>query len=132
MPLSTCAHASGERKVNLRKPLPDGLRETYDNGQCMYLAVALHQATGLPIEVSMEHDAAGPFIGHAYVVDGETAIDGYGRTTLVEARTCHARGDDIRRVDISGIEQILCPPDQLTKTKLEAAHAVVDAYYVIS
>jgi DNA primase catalytic subunit len=49
----------------------------YMSGGCWSLALALHEETGLPIEVYYR----GGRPAHAYVVDGESALDARGRYT---------------------------------------------------
>lgn len=56
--------------------------EQYVSGKCMYLAAALHRATGWEIQAAIEPAMAGysRYVGHAWCVDPETGhcvdIDG--------------------------------------------------------
>ncbi len=55
--------------------------ETLLHGACHLLAVALHDITGLPLGAYMEYDfdIDGMALVHAFVIDGEHAIDVRGR-----------------------------------------------------
>jgi hypothetical protein len=63
----------------------------YVRGGCWNLALALHESTGCPIEVSLKNGV--PI--HAYVVDGDSAVDICGRRELADAR---AGSDSVKRV----------------------------------
>lgn len=59
-------------------PLPPLAVTWYTMGGCWSLALALHEETGFPIELY----SAGGRLKHAYVVDGEYALDATGRNPL--------------------------------------------------
>jgi len=59
-------------------PLPPLAVTWYTMGGCWSLALALHDETGLPIE--LYHRGGRPI--HAYVVDGDYALDARGRNEL--------------------------------------------------
>jgi hypothetical protein len=72
--------------------LPDVAATFYSQGGCWNLALALHEQTGLPIELYYR----GGVPRHAYVVDGEMGIDHRGRNPL---RLVRAGTERSRRVD---------------------------------
>ena len=61
-----------------RSPLPPLAEIFYTHGGCWNLVLAIHDRTRLPIEVY----CGGGRLRHAYVVDGDTAIDARGRNEL--------------------------------------------------
>lgn len=54
--------------------------ERWLHGRCALFAVALHRATGLPIWAWIDEDPEidGPVLVHAFVIDGERAVDASG------------------------------------------------------
>jgi hypothetical protein len=72
-------------------PLPPAALAFYSRGGCWNLALALHEATGLPIELYLRDGV--PI--HGYVVDGDSSLDGFGRRKLADTR---AGSDGVRRI----------------------------------
>jgi hypothetical protein len=81
-------------------PLPPAALAFYSRGGCWNLALALHEATGYPIELFLR----GGVPVHGYVVDGETSLDGFGRRNLVDAR---AGSDGVRRISATELRHDL-------------------------
>lgn len=73
-------------------PLPPLAVTWYTMGGCWSLALALHEETGLPIELY----SIGGHPRHAYVVDGDVALDARGRNEL---RRVRGGADDLEQVD---------------------------------
>lgn len=100
-------------------PLPQLAFTWYVSGGCWSLALALHAATGLPIEIF--HWVDGP--RHAYIVDGDYAIDARGRNLLRLARAGAARLDQV-----NGIDQLVA----MTKDVAPELRTLLDAVDVRS
>jgi hypothetical protein len=87
----------------------------YSRGGCWNLALALHEATGYPIELFLR----GGVPVHGYVVDGETSLDGFGRRNLVDAR---AGSDGVRRISAKKLRDDLGAVNR-PEWKAKAEHA---------
>src|SRR5436309_288833 len=72
-------------------PLPESAVKWYISGGCWSLALALHDATRLPIEVYY----LGGRPKHAYVVDGDAALDARGRSELRLVRVGAERTEEV-------------------------------------
>ena len=61
--------------------LDEERRERWLHGRCALFAVALHRLTGLPIMAWIDADPGipDPVLVHAFVLDGEAALDAWGR-----------------------------------------------------
>jgi hypothetical protein len=81
-------------------PLPPAAFFHYAIGGCYSLALALHEATGFPVELFIRDGLP----SHAYVVDGDTALHANGRRPLREAR---ALADQIRSVTAAELRRDL-------------------------
>jgi hypothetical protein len=77
-------------------PLQREVALFYSFAGCWNLALALHEATGLPIEIYLRDGLP----RHAYVVSGDSALDAWGRRELRHAR---AGSDEIKRVSAAGL-----------------------------
>jgi hypothetical protein len=78
-------------------PLPDAAAIYYTSAGCWSLAIALHEETGLPIELYCHRGRP----THAYVLDGDRAIDYRGR---IPAQMARAGAERVERSDPAGIE----------------------------
>lgn len=73
-------------------PLPQLAATWYTSGGCWSLALALHEQTGKPIELYY----FGGHPKHAYVVDGDDALDARGRNP---ARRVRGGAEHLERID---------------------------------
>jgi hypothetical protein len=80
----------------LTSPLQREVALFYSRAGCWNLALALHEATGLPIEIALRDGLP----SHAYVVSGDSALDAWG---LQELRLARAGSDEIKRVSPAGL-----------------------------
>jgi hypothetical protein len=92
-------HAASDPFYSL-SPLPPSATAFYGSLNCWGLAIALHEATGLPIEVNFD----GGLPVHAYAVDGDNVLDAFGRRGLRFAR---AHGDGVQRVSVAELVKML-------------------------
>lgn len=81
-------------------PLPEIAVTFYTMAGCWSLALAINERTGLPIEVY--YRAGRP--RHAYVVDGELAVDANGTNPL---RLVRAGAESTRRVTPAELDELL-------------------------
>lgn len=86
--------------VPFRGPLPDLVTHHYSSGGCFVLAIALHLASGWPLEV---HCRAG-VPRHAYVTDGQRALDVLGFRPIQAAR---AGADSSPRMEPNALVALL-------------------------
>jgi hypothetical protein len=77
-------------------PLQREVALFYSFAGCWNLALALHEATGLPIEMYLRDGLP----RHAYVVIGDSALDAWGRRELRHAR---AGSHELKRVSPAGL-----------------------------
>jgi hypothetical protein len=96
-------------------PLPPAALAFYVRGNCFGLALAAHDATGLPIELFVR----GGLPVHGYVVDGESAIDAFGRRNLNDAR---AGADEIRQVSAAELRNDLAATVNQSEWRGKAKH----------
>jgi hypothetical protein len=63
-----------------QSPIDEERLDRWLHGRCALFAVALHRATGLPIRAWIDEDPEidEPVLVHAFVMDGENALDALG------------------------------------------------------
>lgn len=63
-----------------QSPIDEERLDRWLHGRCALFAVALHRATGLPIKAWIDEDPEieEPVLVHAFVMDGERAVDAAG------------------------------------------------------
>lgn len=82
--------------LSMLTPLPPVAAAFYLGGGCWNLALAVHERTGLPIEVYYRDVLP----RHAYVVEGDTALDAWGRRPLRFARAGTERSEAVTRYEL--------------------------------
>jgi hypothetical protein len=117
-----------------KSSLPPVAEIFYTSGGCWNLALAIHEKTELPIEVYFR----GTQPTHAYVVDGEYALDARGRNPLRRVRLGAARTQTVTPAELfamfesdletgMSVARVVRRPDWVAAAA-RAAEIVVDSH----
>lgn len=114
---------------NAIRGVPEDVVEQYSYGDCMWLALALHNRYGWPIRAQMHRDAVhGDYVAHAYCV----MPDGRECDILGPQEHVDPFGDDVQDWDAKELlaTMVTDPSGPVVNSKLADADAVIDRYIV--